>query len=181
MILNIWLTEVPEKTTLFIRLTLVNLLLDGAGYTAYTANLATGRIKKYSIILSSINFLSFPLTWIVYYYGGVVQSPYYLLIITNVFYHIARMFLTEENVGLSVRRFVKDVYWPVLKTATFAFIPSVIIVQAMTYSYIRFFISLAVGVIMSIVAALFVGMTKKERTFIIEKAVANLTIYNKNR
>ena len=174
MILAIWLTEVPERTALFVRLAMINILLDGAGYTSYTANLATGKIKKYSIVLSSITAFTFPLTWIAYYNGGPVQSTYYLAIVSNVLYHIARMYLTQENVGLSVTRFIQEIYWPVFKTTIIAIIPPVIIIQMMDDSYTRFFMLLVVGVGMSAVAALFVGMTQGERIFIIGKVNAYL-------
>ena len=169
-ILNLWLTVVPEKAILFTRLSLLYILMDGAGYTSYTANLATGRIKKYSIVLSTITFFIFPLTWIAYHFGSTVETAYYLALIANLFYHIARMFLTQENVGISVKTFILEVYWPVLLTTMISIIPSVLICHLMPPSFLRLVLSIVVGVCITSCVALTFGMTKKERTIILEKA-----------
>ena len=164
MILNIWLTVVPEKTALFVRLALIMILLDGAGYTLYTANLATGRIKKYSIILSLISASVFPLIWILYSKGFPVE--------TAIFYHIARMYITQGNVGLQVSTFLKQVYLPILFTTILAVIPSIVVVILMPMSYLRFIVSLFVGVFMTILISFFVGVTRKERELIKEKTIS---------
>lgn len=169
-ILNIWLTVVPEKTVLFTRLSLIYILIDGAGYTLYTANLATGRIKKYSIILSSITFFVFPLTWIAYLCGASVELTYYVAIVANLFYHLARLFLTQENVGLKVGHFIKTVYYPIAITTAVSIIPSCAICYFMPYSILRFILSIIVGVTTTGAVSLFLGMDKHERTVILNKA-----------
>lgn len=169
MILNVWLTVVPEKAVLFTRLSLIIILMDGAGYTSYTANLATGKIKKYSIVLSTITLFIFPMTWVAYALGQSVEMGYYITIISNLFYHIARLFLTQENVGLPVKKFVIEVYVPVLFTTLLAIIPSVIICYYMPLSYMRFFVSVFVGVGMSAGMSFVVGMTKIEKSFVLDK------------
>ena len=179
MILNIWLTVVPDKAVMFTRLTLISILMDGAGYTSYTANLATGKIKKYSIVLSLITLFVFPLTWIAFASGMAVETGYYVAIIANVFYHLARLFLTQENVGLSVKRFVREVYCPVFLTTILSIIPSILVLYFISPSYVRFFISLIVGVGMSACMALLVGVTKYERTVILNKAFSIIDRFKK--
>ena len=168
-ILNIWLTVVPEKAVVFTRLSLIYILMDGAGYTLYTANLSTGRIKKYSIVLSIITFFVFPLSWLAYYLGAPVELAYIFDIIANLFYHIARLFLTQENVGLKAMTYVKNVYVPVLKTTVLAVVPSILICHFMPTSYLRLAISLVAGIGMTGLAALYVGMTKNEREIVLDK------------
>lgn len=162
-ILNIWLTEVPPETVVFTQLSLINILIDGAGYTCYTANLATGKIKKYSIVLSSITFFIFPLSWLAYYWGGSVELSYYIAIFANILYHLARLYLTQENVGLKAVVFIREVYFPAAKTTFFAILPSYLIYKTMPPTYGRFFLSLLGGVGMSILMAFIFGMKRDER------------------
>lgn len=168
-ILSIWLTIVPEKAVIFTRLSLIYILMDGAGYTSYTANLATGRIMKYSLVLSSITFFVFPITWLLFDFGSAVESTYYVWIIANLFYHIARLFLTQENVGLKAMTFIKKVYVPVIKTTVLSIIPSMIIIRFMPQNMLRLCISVVVGIGISGLMSFFVGMTKNERGVIVEK------------
>ena len=174
-ILNIWLTEVPPKAIVFTQLSLINILIDGAGYTSYTANLATGKIKKYSIVLSSITFFIFPLSWLAYSWGGAVELSYFIAIFANILYHLARLYLTQENVGLRAVVFIKEVYYPVLKTTFFAVLPLYLINEAMPPTYGRFFISFFCGVGMSISMAFIFGMKRAERQFLLSKMNSVIT------
>lgn len=180
-ILGTWLTVVPEKAVVFTRLSLIYILMDGAGYTSYTANLATGKIKKYSIVLSSITFFVFPLSWVVYHFGGSVETTYYIAIVANLFYHIARLFLTQENVGLRAKFFIKSVYVPIIMTTIVSIVPSTIICVIMQPSFIRLLISLIVGVGMTSLVSLYIGMDKHERQVIIEKIAAVLRNIRKRK
>ncbi len=53
-ILNLWLVEVPDYAVAFVRLTLIYSLCQSLSNTLYTALLATGKIKKYQIIVGGI-------------------------------------------------------------------------------------------------------------------------------
>ncbi len=175
-ILNIWLTVVPDKAVVFTRLSLIYILMDGAGYTLYTANLATGNIKKYSIVLSSITFFVFPLSWIFYYYGASVETTYIVAIVANLFYHIARLFLTQDNVGLNAGYFAKKVYYPVFLTTFLSIIPSILVCEYFPPTIIRFLLSLIVGVGFTAGIALLFGMERQERVLLLAKAKS--IVYN---
>lgn len=169
MILRLWLTEVPDKAAVFIQLSLFNGLLDSVGNTSYTANVATGKIKAYSIVVSIITVLVFPITWIVYFVGGAVESPYLIYFVLRIFVLIARMFFMQKLIGFSIKKFIKQVYAPVIMTTILAVIPSILIMIFMPCSYIRLAISLIVGVTMVGIVSFYVGMTKGERTVIMNK------------
>ena len=129
--------------------------------------------------MSLITLFVFPLTWIAFASGMAVETGYYVAIIANVFYHLARLFLTQENVGLSVKRFVREVYCPVFLTTILSIIPSILVLYFISPSYVRFFISLIVGVGMSACMALLVGVTKYERTVILNKAFSIIDRFKK--
>ena len=168
-ILSIWLIEVPEKTVVFLQLSMINILLDGAGYNSYTANLATGRIKKYSIILSITTIFVFPATWFFFACGWPVEVAYYIEFVSQLIFHVARMFLTQENIGLKVFEFIKKVYIPVIMTTLLSIIPSFLVIFYLPPSIYRFMISLIVDTFMVAFFALYVGMEQNERKFLLEK------------
>lgn len=169
MILQLWLTEVPDKAAIFIQLSLINGLLDSVGYTSYTANVATGKIKSYSIVVSVITILVFPVTWILYIAGGAVESPYLIYFVLRIFVLIARMYFMQKLIGFNNKKFFKQVYVPVIITTILAIVPSVLILILIPPSYIRLAISLIVGVSMVGLMSFYLGMTKGERIVIINK------------
>jgi hypothetical protein len=63
-ILGLWLGSVPEYTTLFTRLVLVNSLLESFTYLMGTAIQATGEVKWYQIIIGGTLLLNVPISYL---------------------------------------------------------------------------------------------------------------------
>ena len=169
IILRLWLVEVPPQAVILVQLSLVLGLLDAIGLSGYTACLATGRLKKYALIITSIGIMEFPLSWVAFAIGGVVEISYYIYIIVKFAVLIARMILLRDMVGLPVRKYVNEVFCPILLTTFFSIIPSIILVHLMPQSFLRLLLSLVIGVGITGVMTLFIGMSKGEREMVIYK------------
>lgn len=168
-ILNIWLPEVPQYTVIFTQLSLVLGTIDCLGATGFTAVMASGRIKKYALILTPIGFLEFPLTWIFFSLGSSVVWTYYLYIMVKFTVLIVRTYLLKEFVGLKFSMFLQRTLLPAVITTIIAAIPALIIVYLLPVGILRFFVSLFVGVLSAATASFYIGMTKGERTVIKSK------------
>ena len=178
-ILHLWLVEVPSHAVILVQLSLVLGLLDCIGNTGYTACVATGRLKKYALIITSIGILEFPLSWIAFKLGGAVELSYYIYILVKAAVLIARMFLLRNMVGLPVKMYVKEVFLPISLTTILAIIPSILVVLLISESILRLIISMFVGVGVTGIVSLFIGMTMNERTVIIEKVQVFIKKFSK--
>lgn len=168
-VLSTWLTIVPPHTVIFVQLSLVLGIFDCIGFSSYTACMATGKIRIYSIILAIIGVLEFPLTWIFFIYGAPVVSTYYLYIFVKVLVLIARVVLLRDMVGLPPQMYIKKVLIPILFTTLTAIIPSLLIISFLPSSFARLSISVVVAIISVGLSALYIGMTRRERVVILEK------------
>lgn len=169
IILRIWLGIVPQYSVIFVQLSLILCIISGVGQSGYTACMATGQLKKYSIVITAIALFQFPLTWIFFKLGASVVSTYYLYILVRVMALIARMFLMQEMIGLKVEMYIREVLVPIIFTTIVAVIPSFVINMLVDASIYRLFISFFVSIISVVFSAFFVGMTKNERKFILQK------------
>lgn len=169
-VLHLWLKEVPPLATLLVQLSLVLGLLDSIGFAGYTACIATGRLRSYSLIISSIGVLEFPLSWIAFSMGGAIEVCYYIYIVIKVAVLIARMYLLQSMVGLPVGMFAREVFLPVVLVTILAVVPSIVIVCTMPASPWRFALSVIVGIGTPSLVALYVGMKSYERQMILKKA-----------
>lgn len=174
-ILHIWLTVVPDKTVIFVQLSLVLGMLDCIGTSGFTACMATGKLKKYSIVISSIGIMEFPLTWIFFLQGASIVSTYWLYIAVKSVVLIARMYLLKSMVGLPVRMYVQKVFIPVITVAALAIIPPIVLINFITPSLIRLLLSVVVGVLSVGTVALFAGMTVNERQLILQKVNSGIS------
>lgn len=169
-ILSIWLTKVPEHTVIFVQLSMIMGMCDCIGATGYTACMATGKLKRYSLTLTPLIVLEFPLSWLLFYYGASVESSYYLYILIKLLVLFVRMYLMQSMIGLNCLMYIKGVFLPIVLTTLFSIILPISIIIFMDENIFRFFILLAVSTISVIVSVLFLGMTRIERNIIIQKS-----------
>ena len=169
-ILSLWLTKVPEHTVIFVQLSMIMGMCDCIGTTGYTACMATGKLKRYSLTLTPLIVLEFPLSWLLFYYGASVESSYYLYILIKLLVLFVRMYLMQSMIGLNCLMYIKGVFLPITLTTLFSIIFPMLIITFMDENILRFFILLVVSTISVIVSVLFLGMTRIERNIIIQKS-----------
>ena len=168
-ILDIWLVDVPEYAVIFTQLSLIMSMCSAIGNSGYTACMATGKLKKYSIIISSIGLLEFPLAWLLFAYGASPVAAYYTYIVVRILVLIARMFLLESMVGLKVTMYMKQVFVPIILTTIVAILFPILLNYFMKQTLIRIPVMIAVTSVSVMLSVFYLGMSKNERNFIVEK------------
>lgn len=169
-VLNIWLTIIPDKTVLFVQLSLILGMFECFGNTAVTACMATGRIRTYSLIVGFLAMLEFPLVWIAFSAGAEIEIAYYLYIFVKAIVIVARMFIMRNMIGMPVDQYVLKAILPSVLVALIAAIPSIIVVILMPQTFSRLVVSIIVGILSVGLAALYIGMTSGERRIVVSKA-----------
>ena len=81
IILTLWLKTVPLHTVVFVRLAIASSMTAVIGNTLVTGMAASGNIKRYQLIITSVGFVVFPLTWIAFKLGFPVSSAYWIFFI----------------------------------------------------------------------------------------------------
>lgn len=168
-IMKIWLVDVPDYTVKFVQLSLIMGLCDCMGSTGYTACMATGKIKNYSILITSIGILEFPLAWIFFILDYPPTSAYYTYIFVKVTVLVARMFLLKSMVGLKIQMYLLSVFKPVVLVSILASILPFIVVDILAPSILRVIVTIIVSIITLFLTVFYIGMTKNERTLITSK------------
>lgn len=179
-ILNVWLVEVPDYAVIFTQLSLIMGMIECLGSSGFTASMASGKIKKYALVLTPIAFVEFPLTWIFFACGASVVWTYYLYIIVKIAVLITRAHLLKEFIGLKFSTFCKRALQPSILATIAAAIPVVIEVLLIPQGLVRFFISIIVGFSSAVAASLYIGMTKGERAVIYTKTQDILSKFTKH-
>lgn len=108
-ILKLWLGVVPDYAVVFVRLVLLLTLFDAFSNLLATAKGATGNIKIYQIVLTTIGLTHLPLVWICFELGWEpywAQIVYLFIIITL---QIVRIWFVCRAIKLSIIVFYKKV------------------------------------------------------------------------
>ena len=113
-ILEFWLTNVPPRTSDFIILCIVGVMLDVISNPLMTAARATGKMKWYQITISILIMLSLPLS---YFALKLTNNPNWVFIFIAILNCIAlgfRMFFLQNMMKFNVKEFVTDVLLKIL-------------------------------------------------------------------
>jgi O-antigen/teichoic acid export membrane protein len=168
LLLQIWLKEVPEHTTLFVQLFLIFAMGESLSLPLITAMLATGRIRNYQLVVGGIQLLNLPISYILLKLGAIPEITVVVAIALSHVCLFARLIMFSRASGFSVPAFVRGVYVNALKVAIgAASIPlllTFVIPQGILWSVLHLGVSLlwTAGVIF------FIGCSKEDRAFLYE-------------
>lgn len=169
LILNIWLTEVPEYATGFCQLVLISSLTATVSNLLSQVAKAYGKIRNYQIIVSVCLFMNFPLSYLVLKLGASPLSTMFVNIAIQLSLIFIRLVLTKSMITLSIRSFFKHVICPVFSVSLTSSIIPLICFWSISNIWVNFIVTSIVAVICVCLSALFVGMERNERTYVITK------------
>ncbi|MBO5864557.1 MAG: lipopolysaccharide biosynthesis protein [Bacteroidaceae bacterium] len=166
-ILYIWLGQVPEHTVLFTRLIIVLSLAEIISNTLITAQLATGKIRNYQIVVGGTQMLNLPISYIFLRLGYFPEITVVIAIIISQICFYERLLFLRKMVNLPSLRYFKEVYLKlILVTALSAIVPA-IVYSAIENPTIRFFATCATSLAATISVIYAVGLKKEERSIAI--------------
>ena len=113
-ILQLWLGQVPKHTVLFVQLVLFFTMSESLANPLINAMLATGKIKKFQIIVGGLNLVNLPLSYICLRLGCIPESVVIIAIIISMICEMARVIMLRNMIHFPARSFLKKVYFNVI-------------------------------------------------------------------
>lgn len=107
--LRLWLVDVPPNTIIFVRLNMIMILFWAFTSPLTMAQWATGRIKNYQILITSISLLHLPLTLLFFKLGYKAPMAIYLYIVLVAIMQCCRIWFVCNSISMKVREFLNDV------------------------------------------------------------------------
>ena len=108
-ILNIWLTEVPDYTVIFVRIILLTSICNAFAGPLSAAKGATGNIKLYQVVLTTLGWIHLPLAWICFEYGAEPYAAMYIYMILVIIMQSIRIFMVCKSLNFPILQFTKNV------------------------------------------------------------------------
>lgn len=162
-ILKLWLGVVPENTAIFIRLAIIGAMIERLGQTGYTACMATGTIKKYTLWITSVGCLVFPLSYIAFKIGAPVEACYLIFITIYVIVDAVRLWIMKGLIDFPIKTFITDVVIKLSYTTIITIILPIFVIVTFEPSILRFITSVLVCIISSIIVIYMFGLTSDEK------------------
>ncbi|MGO5246713.1 hypothetical protein ACTQ16_15825 [Prevotella sp. LCP21S3_D2] len=163
-VLNVWLKDVPEWTSLFCCLQLVITIICQMASSAATSIYAQGNIKWYAIYKSVMNVVPIIATYIAYIFGG---APYWLYIAMITIWAIGGNIViiryANKVSNLKIIAFFREIVFPVISVVilmlALGYLPQLLMVEG----FYRFIVSCVITSLVFILMIWWRIFTNKER------------------
>lgn len=165
-ILSWWLKKVPEYSVLFVRLILINAIIDSLSGTLMTASLASGKIKKYQLVVSGILSINMPICLLLFSQGFPPQYAFYTSIVVSILALSGRLWLVSRLVPISIKDYLKHVISRVLVVSLLSPIIPFVIYIALPTTFISVVLVCFVSLLTTTSIIYFGGLNASEKTFL---------------
>ena len=154
--LDLWLKDVPGHAVAFVQLILLLTLSECISTPMMTAQLATGKIRDYQIVVGGLIMLNLPISYICLKLGAPAECTVAVAIVIAHICYFARVIMLKRMINLSVRSMLR-VYVNVILTGTAACGAAWLLPDMHPLA------NAALCVLASLLAVAFVGLSAAER------------------
>lgn len=168
-LLNIWLTSIPAETVIFIRILLLQTILESISIPLQYLNQATGNIKIYQIIAGGILLLNFPISWLFLKLGFSAQSVYYVALVIAFVGLIGRLSVLSRQTGLNARKFFVTIFLKGVLVFTLSVSLPFVFIHYYSENTLHNILGLIICVLWSCLIIWTMGLSKAEKHKIVTK------------
>lgn len=169
-ILTIWLKTVPDYAVIFLQWIIISSFMDTVlANSLVTSMFATGKIKRYQIIVTTVGCWVFPLSWIAFKLGFEPQVGYILYFIIYTILLFVRLYLLKDMVKLPVMMYIREVLYKLAPIIVVGFAIPGILILTMDAGWLRLILVCLLSVLVTAASEYFIGLSNKEKNFVAEK------------
>lgn len=167
LILTLWLKELPVFLVIFCKLMIINALLDALISSTPAAIHASGKIKYYQLVLSSISLLVIPVAFILFKNDYPPYTIFILYIIASVIIIMLSHSFMSKILELHYKEYFIEVYIPVFKVIL-ALVPLFFINLFITYNFFTLICFLFISSIWIVFSVYFFGLGNNEKQIVLK-------------
>lgn len=166
-LLNLWLKDVPDHTIAFVQIIVFYSLFESLSQPLIHLMLATGKIKKYQILVGGVNLLNFPVAWLILYLGFVPEFAQLSVLLFSFMALFVRVKMLKEMIDFPAREFLIKTFCKCTLILIICSITPAVITHIIDMSLGRFLVNCTITEIITISVIGLWGITKSERNFIL--------------
>lgn len=166
-ILDFWLGHTPALTNLFLKLIVINTLIDSLSYSFQTAVQATGNVRNYQVIVGSLMLMNLPISYVFFKTGFSVEYCFYIGIAISIICLFVRLFMLKQLLNFSPSK-----YWSQYMVRYFIiilFIAFLYIMRNTLCNSISFLALVFCEIVFTAFLVTLFGLTLGEKRYLIDK------------
>ena len=175
-LLTVWLKNVPYNAVIFTQIMICISLIYTTSNPCVIANQATGKVKVYQMVVGGILLTILPISYILLKLGAPAYSVFIVHFCVETVAQFSRMFMLRKLINLPLWQYMKNIYIPIICTVSVAVILPILVRMQFEEGWLRFIVVGFTCVLSVGISAFFIGFTKNERLFFLDKGLRLLKI-----
>lgn len=168
-ILSLWLKNPPAYASIFLKWIIISSFMDTVlANSLVTSMFATGNIKRYQIIVTTVGCLVFPLSWLAFQLGFEPQVGYILYFIIYSILLFVRLCLLRDMVKLPIMMYVKEVLFKIVPVMAICFAVPSLLVYSLSEGLIRLVLDVVLSMIVNSLTIYHLGLNGGEKKYLLE-------------
>ena len=169
-VLTIWLKTVPDDTVVFIHIMICISLIYTTANPCVIANQATGKVKVYQAVVGGVLLTILPISYTVLKLGAPAYSVFIVHFCVELVAQFSRMYMLRKLINLPIRQYLNNIYIPIVGTVFVSIILPIFVHMQFEEGWLRFIVGFTCVLSVSL-SAFFIGFTKNEREFFLDKGL----------
>lgn len=173
-VLKIWLTEVPQYTSEFIKITIISSLIVNSYIMIDKAIIASGHIKQMALIGNTIPVIQLPLVYLFLKLGYSPVVTYLITLVPQILGMFANLWISKRYINFPSGRFFIQIMTKNYLLIAIACIIPYIVREMMTEGLLRFLVVCSLSVICTIGVMYSFAMNAETKQMVRQKFVGKV-------
>lgn len=169
VILQLWLKIVPQYAVSFVRLILIFSLIESVSGPLWMTVQATGKIKKYQIIISIIILSNLLISYIFLKTGHTPNIVLLVRIAISIVCLFYRLNFLKQNIGLNSTHFLLEVLFRIILVVSVSYIILLLVYKYIYTKPYSLMFPILISFLITLVSVYFLGLKREERKIINNK------------
>lgn len=169
LILKMWLVNVPDNAVIFTRLAIINVLIDSVSGTLMTGAHASGKIKKYQLVVGGLQILILPVSYLFLVMQFPPQITFYISIVISILALFARLSILTPLISISTNIFIKQVLFKITPVILLSSIISFMVLLNFNEGLIRFLIVTITSIFLTITSTYKLSLNQQEKLIVLNQ------------
>ena len=175
-IMNLWLKDVPAHSGFFVQLFLIYTLSESLSNPLVTAQLATGNIRNYQLVVGGLQLMNLPVSYLFLKMGAVPEVTVMVAVAISQICLFARLYMLKGMIGLPVREFIMKVYMNVICVSAVALIIPWALDGCLPDDFMGFLASVFICVVSALLSVVILGLSRWERHEIMDMIKTRMAV-----
>lgn len=168
-VLKLWLGEVPEYTSAFIKISIICSIISYSNYMINYGITASGKIKELNTLSMPIYLLTLPLIYIVLKLGFSPIYAYWISSLPPILSFIVNLYILNKSTGFNSKEYFIKVFFKTILLIIVSCIVPYLVQELMEQGLVRFLVVCSISCISTITILWCFALNKETKAMVLAK------------